>query len=141
MEKAGDDECWIWNGHVLASGYGRITGKSYKETAHRYSYILHDGEIPGGLSVLHKCNTKRCVNPAHLYVGTHNDNMRDMAESGVMKGTNNPKTLLDETKVREIRKLITGRMMTYAKIAEKYGVKRQTIKDIASSRTWSWLDD
>lgn len=138
VDKRGEDECWNWVGHLI-SGYGRITDDAGDETAHRFSYRIHVGEIPDGLMVLHKCNNKRCVNPKHLYVGTHNDNMRDMAESNVMKGEKNPKTLLTKTEVLEIRQMIKERLVTYANIAKKYGVKRQTIKDIASGRTWSWL--
>ena len=70
-------ECWIWDGALSKSGYGQFN--LYGETvyAHRMSWIMHYGNIPESLLVLHKCDEKRCVNPTHLYVGTHIDNMSD----------------------------------------------------------------
>jgi hypothetical protein len=62
--------CWLWEGIVDKDGYGKLWHgrKSYR--AHRFSWILHHGEIPLGMSVLHKCDTPPCVNPAHLFLGS-----------------------------------------------------------------------
>lgn len=86
--------CWVWNGFLSHEGYGGfsccIEGSPKSYPAHRVSYMLYVGNIPEGLQVLHKCNNKRCVNPEHLYVGTHQDNMRDLREAGTLAGENNP---------------------------------------------------
>lgn len=75
--------CWIWLGGTRGkSGYGCMTHpKTQKPTqAHRFSWELHRGEIPEGMLVLHKCDVPSCVNPDHLYLGTHGENMKDMVK-------------------------------------------------------------
>jgi hypothetical protein len=137
-----DTGCWLWNGTIAASGYGylRIRGKNY--LVHRTSYAHYNGiEIPNGLMVCHTCNVRRCMNPDHLYLGTHNDNMRDKANSNVMKGEENPKALLTKEQVIEIKRHISERKIVYRNIGKMYGVSRQAIKDIASGRTWAWVDE
>jgi len=132
--------CWNWTGGLFDSGYGRVTKNGKNALAHRVSYAHFFGSIPEGLQVCHKCNNKRCINPDHLYVGTHNDNMRDVTLTDVHKGENNAKALLTQSQVLEIKAHIRERKIVYRKIAEMYGVSRQAIKDIASGRTWGWLE-
>lgn len=74
VEKGG--ECWTWTASTLkADGYGQF-GKG--ERAHRVAWELAYGAIPTGLHVLHHCDNRICVRPGHLYLGTHQDNMRDV---------------------------------------------------------------
>jgi hypothetical protein len=90
--------CWIWNKSPSQyyGEYRRIINDKRFTTAHRASYYLFKGDIPEGMFVLHKCSedhkldNSKCINPDHLYLGTHEDNMRDMAISEVNKGENNP---------------------------------------------------
>jgi hypothetical protein len=132
--------CWEWQGSVFKNtGYGCITINSKPCLAHRVSYEQSYGEIPNKLMILHKCNNKLCINPEHLYAGTHNDNMKDMANADTLKGERNANSILTEKQVKEIKELISERKMFYKDIADRYGVRRQTIKDIALGRTWSWL--
>ena len=75
--------CWIWTGALNRHrGYGRLRFKDKEIKAHRYSWELHNGPIPDGLQVLHKCDTPACVNPDHLWLGTHKENMHDCIKKG-----------------------------------------------------------
>lgn len=76
--------CWIWTGHTYSNGYGvlKVFGKDV--SAHRYSYQLHKGPIPDGMEILHSCDVRGCINPDHLRVGTHQENMAEAAERGRM---------------------------------------------------------
>jgi hypothetical protein len=75
--------CWIWMGRMSSRQglYGRPGGYA-GGYAHRLSWTLHKGPIPRGLLVLHKCDTPSCVNPDHLFIGTHLDNTRDRVSKG-----------------------------------------------------------
>lgn len=69
-------DCWVWVG-AYSGSYGGFRVGDRVVGAHRFAYELWVGPIPEGLLVIHDCDDSRCVNPAHLRVGTHRDNMAD----------------------------------------------------------------
>jgi len=110
-----DNGCWIWVGSRRPNGYGQhwLNGKNL--SAHRASYLLFVGEIPAGVCVCHRCDTKVCVNPAHLFLGTYQDNTDDMINKGRYR---NGRQKLTDDQVIEIIK--SG--ATYKELAHRYGV-------------------
>lgn len=75
--------CWLFMGYVDNLGYGIIAEiKRKRIKAHRVSYAVFKCEIPGGMDVMHSCDVRCCINPEHLSLGTHQDNMTDMARKG-----------------------------------------------------------
>jgi hypothetical protein len=93
--------------------------------AHRAAYIEHNGPIPKGMDVCHKCDNRACVNPEHLFLGTRADNMRDAVSKGRQaKGFMLPHTKLTPEDKVEIKRLRTAGMK-YQEIAEVFGISRQ----------------
>ena len=110
---------------------------------HRVSWELHNNPIPDGLCVLHKCDVRNCINPKHLFLGSHKDNMQDMARKGrgvgsTLKGDKCGASKLKEAEVKDIKALINDGYSDAA-IAIKYNVIRQTINMIRNSKTWKHI--
>jgi hypothetical protein len=112
--------CWLWTGHKDRFGYGRFTIAKRSCAAHRVAWAMASGE-PGSSHVLHRCDTPACVNPAHLFLGTHADNMRDMAA----KRRRSKLSLADADFIRFAA--ATGQSTT-RDLASAFGVHRTTIR-------------
>lgn len=82
--------CWLWIGRMGPNGYGEIRVDGKMKRAHRVSRTVFGGEFDHNLHVLHKCDVKICVNPDHLRLGTHDDNMRDLASKRRAARGDNP---------------------------------------------------
>ncbi len=84
VQLGSSEECWIWQAALKRDGYGLFRVESYvaMRSAHRVSWEIAFGEIPTGMQVLHRCDNPPCVNPSHLWLGTQQDNIRDMNEKG-----------------------------------------------------------
>lgn len=131
--------CWEFHGSLDVGGYGRLSYKGTTRKAHRVSFLLFKGEIPEGKIILHSCDNRLCVNPAHLSVGTHLDNKIDCIKKGREyklpsgKGEDNPHSKLTAEMVKEIR-CIKG--LSQRKIAKMYNVSRSAINNILSGVNW-----
>lgn len=125
------DTCWIWTAGLFKKGYGAFNIRKGKTTsAHRWSYEFHNGPIAKDMCVCHTCDNRTCVNPAHLFLGTHQDNVRDRHQ----KGRSAEK--LTDAMVLEIRRLhIPGdsRFGVNA-LARMFGVANSTISDTVSGK-------
>lgn len=143
------DSCWLWTAATYPVGYGifKYNGKTYG--AHRISYLIHNGDIPAGLFVCHTCDNRLCVNPDHLFLGTHSDNMKDAGNKGRLysqqadcrtnysfkEGDISSYRKFSVEEIISIReKLCCG--VRLCRLAEEYGVCRQTIGLIRDRKTY-----
>jgi hypothetical protein len=140
-------DCHIWTGALgRKNGYGcfkirekgnRDNAKQFK--AHRLIYELYKGPI-GDKHVLHKCDNPRCVNPDHLFLGTHQDNIRDMVQKGrAASGAKHPSAKLTPEQVIEIRELYAQGGHTTRSLGQKYGVNGKHIHNIVTGKKWKNL--
>lgn len=129
--------CWLWIGAALPRGYGRITVRTgVSDYAHRLSWEMHRGGIPDGMFVCHKCDTPRCVNPDHLFLGTHTENMTDMAVKGrALAGERGTSAKLTEDQVRYV--LMSPE--SGVTVAAKLGVSTSAISLIRTGQRWRHL--
>jgi hypothetical protein len=105
LVKTTEAGCWEWQGALWATGYGRFhyANKSYK--AHRLAWVFTGGELDDETCLLHRCDNRRCVNPAHLFKGDRADNNRDKTVKGRQtKGAAVNTAKLNESLVEAIRK-------------------------------------
>lgn len=130
------DGCWLWRGTTSGRGYGVLYAQGRQVYAHRLAYEFFVGPIPPGLFVLHGCDTPACVNPAHLRLGTHDDNMRDaVVRDRFCHGAAHPASRLTERAVAEIRvRLSAGEK--FIALARAFSVSEATIRHIATGSAW-----
>lgn len=139
----GPEDCWLWNAGKDTGGYGkiRVPGSIHGRirSAHRIAYHIACGPIPEGMFVCHTCDTPACVNPAHLFVGTCAENMRDCTQKGRGNcGSRHGLSKLSDADVREIRKLLAAGT-THQVAADRFGVGPQAISKIKAGLRWSHL--
>lgn len=129
--------CWIWMRGRGTNGYGYLWESGKMVSAHRVSWRLHRGEIPQGMHVLHRCDVRCCVNPAHLFLGSNADNVHDMDAKGrrvnaQLAGEKHNCAKLTESEVIAIRSDPRGGH----RLGPVYGVSKTTIDRIKNRRIW-----
>ncbi len=164
IDRSEVESCWPWFGGKLQSGYGGAWWRGRHTGSHRVAYELANGPIPGGLQVLHRCDNPPCCNPAHLFIGTHLDNMRDKVDKGRQPatflpfpdenrsrgadhwsnkrpelrstGTKNGNAKLDDSKVLSMRSARSAGE-PFRSIARRYGVSLATAQAAIKGETWA----
>jgi hypothetical protein len=124
-----DGGCWIFNGRP--DEYGQLGFERRTHLAHRLSYQMHVGDIPKGLYICHKCDVRGCVNPDHLYAGTHEDNKRDAVDRGrLRKKRGSCHNATPEDFREQIRAEYASGQVSQTYLAKKYGKTQGTISQI-----------
>ena len=153
------DGCWLWQASKRNKGYGAFVwtdnlGKTIQGRAHRFSWELVNGPIPGDLCALHRCDTPVCVNPAHLFVGTKAENNADMTVKGrrrpggsktsvdacgYQRGAAHHGAKMTADKVRQVRAFhMAGQ--SYSTIARAFDISITTVFKICTGKTWRHVD-
>lgn len=137
VTKGEDDECWIWNGETGQHGHGRFWILYRRYPAHRFSFLLKHGKIDPKLLVMHECDNPPCVNPNHLFQGTHKDNTHDaMRKHRLAHGERHAMRKLTTEDVVLIRKEFASGRAWQALLARRFGVTDTAISYILKRKTW-----
>jgi len=147
---AGPDACWPWTAYRDKDGYGLIRTPKRNERTHRMAYRIHTGSNPGKMLVCHSCDNPPCCNPAHLWLGTNQDNTADRHAKGrdpdgrqhrLLRGEEHGMAILTEEQARYIKglKFKFSRTFNRKTVAAGFGVTEATIKAIRAGRIWKHI--
>jgi hypothetical protein len=142
-----DEDCWNWIGSLTQDGYGRFRIEDRKFNAQRVSYWLYKELGESNLLsyfrnhqiVCHHCDNPSCINPGHLFLGSHKTNAQDKARKGrgnAPIGNEHGMARLGEAQIVEIRSAYKGSLATQQSLAKIYGVSRGHISAILTRKTW-----
>lgn len=146
-------DCWLWTGAIDENGYGVLNFDRKPTRAHVVAWKLAFGSPPKGLQVCHTCDVKcapgdigyrRCCNPAHLFLGTFSENIKDAAAKGRMargeRSNSHKRSRLTPADVQSIR-ASHGAGASTRTLADAYGVDIKIIQEAVSRRKWKWLSE
>lgn len=143
--KRAESGCWEWTASRFRNGYGRFRLDGRTQSAHRVAYELAVGQIPDGMLICHRCDNRVCVNPEHLFIGTHADNAQDMIQKGRHWIVTDPgrraagglahKARLSAAQVEEIFAL-SARGLAQRAIAKVVGTNQGHVSRILAGKCW-----
>ena len=137
-----ETQCWNWIGGKAARGrYGCLWFNGKNTSAHRISWKLFKGPIPNKIEVCHTCDNGLCINPKHLFLGTHQDNMDDMKKKKRLKprvGENHHSVKITEPIARLI-KIMSNFGYSNKDIAGKLCVEKSIVRHIQQNETWTHI--
>lgn len=137
-KSGGDDACWNWIASRQERGYGQMRWQGKLQQASRISYELANGVFPAELEVLHSCDNPPCVNPKHLLLGTHRDNMVDRERKGrnvPARGENHGLHKLSDAQVVEIRQRFANGNVTILSLSLEFHVSKRQIQRIVNKES------
>jgi hypothetical protein len=130
--------CWIWTGYIGVGGYGHMSVRNRKKTdhkyAHRHSFERSNGPVPHGMIVLHSCDNRWCVNPEHLSVGTHQENMDDMVSRGRSLVNNKNSAKIDIETARKV--YMATLLYSQTEVARQFSISQPLVSMIRNGRVW-----
>lgn len=148
VQRGSPDTCWEWQGSRNHRGYGSITIAGKAARAHRVAWQFDNGAIPVGMMICHRCDNPPCCNPAHLFLGTPQDNVLDMVAKGRhvrgprdesatnwARGTRNAASKLTDEAVVEIRQRYDAGEVG-KRIAERFGISPSLVTLVGRRRAW-----
>jgi DNA-binding transcriptional LysR family regulator len=130
-----DNGCHIWTGAKCSSGYARVNGGLL---LNRLIQMDRFGPVPPWLFTCHTCNVRGCINPDHIYLGTHDDNMRDYAQTDDRKGEGNPSAKLTAEDVMRIRQLASSGLGVTT-VARMMGISHSNCSRIVHRKNWKHI--
>lgn len=128
--------CWLWTAASDYLGYGQFSVGGRMIKAHRYAWEQQNGPIAPGLIACHKCDTPACVNPDHLFLGTHKANAVDRGRKGRHRRTGGESNSSAKLTLAQVGQILVDSRPRFA-IAHAYGVSPQTISDIRTGKRWA----
>lgn len=135
---ANPDRCWEWQGCLKSTGYGVVSRNDVQWQAHRLAWFYVKG-YDSPLWLLHRCDNPKCVNPNHLYEGTHAQNTRDAVERArYLRSEKHPQAKLTDERVREVKVLLRDGKQP-AEVSRVTGVKRERVQSIKDGRNWRYV--
>ncbi|WP_353634494.1 HNH endonuclease [Halobacterium sp. NMX12-1] len=134
VDIADKDGCWEWQRATFpANGYGAFNIGGKAKYAHRIAYRMEIGSIPPSKQINHICDNPLCVNPSHLYCGTHQDNMRDAVKRGQHADSRPLET------VREIRHRYNTEEITQRELADEYSISQSAVSKIVRGESYEFI--
>lgn len=138
-QSGGAEACWPFR-RLDKLGYGRFDRKGPQTFAHRASWLFTNGEIPADMEIAHRCDNRACCNPAHLFLATHEENMKDCKAKGRQaKGTDSGRNTVGDDDVVVMRASFTGQKGDIARIAREWELPYSLVRAIIKNVTWRHL--